>query len=143
MHDRRSARRSPEERRIESGPGQESVWDYPRPPRIEPSKRPVRVEFAGVTIADSAKAVRVLETSSPPTIYIPPNDVLMDHLKPVDKTTYCEWKGDASYFDIVIGEQVAARAAWTYPTPKPKRPRSLATSLRFRALLCRARRCRR
>ncbi len=106
--------------RIEPGPGQESVWDYPRPPKVEPVGAPVRVEFAGRTIANSERAQRVLETSSPPTIYIPPDDVEDDLLRPSDgRTTYCEWKGTASYLDVVVGDRIAARAAWTYPDPKP------------------------
>ena len=73
-----------------------------------------------MTIASTDDAVRVLETSSPPTIYIPPADVLTDHLRATGGTTYCEWKGDAAYYDIVVGEHVAQRAAWTYPNPKPE-----------------------
>ncbi|MCS7289004.1 MAG: DUF427 domain-containing protein, partial [Roseiflexus sp.] len=64
--------------RIPPGPGQESVWDYPRPPRVEPTSRRVRVVFGGVTIADTRRALRVLETSHPPTYYIPPEDVRME-----------------------------------------------------------------
>jgi uncharacterized protein (DUF427 family) len=103
--------------RIPPGPGQESVWDYPRPPRLEPTSRRIRVVFGGITIADSTRALRVLETSHPPTYYVPLDDVVQAHLVPVDGSTYCEWKGDASYFDVVAGEQRARRAAWTYRRP--------------------------
>jgi uncharacterized protein (DUF427 family) len=103
--------------RIEPGPGQESVWDYPRPPRVEPCRRRIRAVFAGVTIADSTRGARVLETAGPPTIYVPRADVLTEHLHPASRTTWCEWKGWAAYFDVVVGEQVAPAAAWTYPAP--------------------------
>jgi uncharacterized protein (DUF427 family) len=112
-------------RRVEPGPGQESVWDYPRPPRIEPSTRPVRILFDGEVVAESNAALRVLETSSPPTIYIPIADVRKDLLAPSDNTSHCEWKGGASYYDLVVGERVSPSAAWYYPDPKPD----------FRALL--------
>lgn len=106
--------------RIAPGPGQESVWDYPRPPRIEPLKRRVRVLFGGQTVAESVRAVRVLETSSPPTIYVPPDDVRMDAIRPAadDRQTWCEWKGRASYVDVAVGARVAERAGWSYPNPR-------------------------
>ncbi len=107
--------------RIEPGPGQESVWDYPRPPRVEPISQEVRVEFAGTVIARSTRSVRVLETSSPPTVYIPSDDVRTDLLVPRRAyTTYCEWKGRAAYFDVVVSGRRTKRAAWHYPTPKPE-----------------------
>jgi uncharacterized protein (DUF427 family) len=105
--------------RVEPGPGQESVWDYPRPPRVEPERRRARVELGGRTIADSRRAVRVLEMSSPPTVYFPPEDVATDVLEPAEGITVCEWKGDASYFDVVVGATRARRAAWTYRAPNP------------------------
>ncbi len=105
--------------RIEPGPGQESVWDYPRPPRVEPVAKTVRVEYGGKTIASSDRALRVLETSGPPTIYIPREDIEPDALRPnLGRTTYCEWKGHASYLDAVAGDRVSERAAWTYEAPK-------------------------
>ena len=103
--------------RIAPGPGQESVWDYPRPPRLEPTSRRIRVLFGGLTIVDSVRAQRVLETSHPPTYYVPLDDIVREHLEPVEGTTYCEWKGDASYFDVVAGDRRARRAAWTYRHP--------------------------
>jgi uncharacterized protein (DUF427 family) len=105
--------------RIEVRPGQESVWDYPRPPRVEPSKRKVTVIFGGVEIAKSDQALRVLETAGPPTYYVPEEDVRTALLVPVEGTTLCEWKGKASYLNVVVGDQVARRAAWTYPNPSP------------------------
>ena len=100
------------------GPGQESVWDYPRPPRIEPTARRVRVVVGGVTVAETTHALRVLETASPPTFYIPPADVRLDLLVPESRHTVCEWKGEASYWSIRIGERVWPSAAWSYPDPK-------------------------
>ena len=104
-------------RKIEPGPGQESAWDYPRPPRLEPEPRRVRVVFAGTTIAESAGAMRVLETSHPPGIYIPPSDFATGSLRPNPRTSVCEWKGRAAYWDIVAGEAIAQAAAWSYPSP--------------------------
>jgi uncharacterized protein (DUF427 family) len=95
----------------------ESVWDYPRPPALVPCERRVRVEIGGLTLADSTRALRVLETSHPPTIYLPPEDVDLALLVPVGRTSFCEWKGDASYFDVVAGGRTEPAAAWTYRRP--------------------------
>lgn len=97
----------------------ESVWDYPRPPALVPCERRVRIEFGGTFLADSRSALRVLETSHPPTIYLPPGDVRLDLLTPIAKTSFCEWKGIATYFDIRAGERVERGAAWTYRDPSP------------------------
>ncbi|HSL33935.1 MAG TPA: DUF427 domain-containing protein [Candidatus Limnocylindrales bacterium] len=105
--------------RVRPGPGQESVWDYPRPPRVAPDDRNVRVVFNGVTVAESSRAIRVLETAGAPVWYVPPDDVRTDLLEPIDSRTVCEWKGDASYFDLRVGDRVARSAAWTYPRPRP------------------------
>jgi uncharacterized protein (DUF427 family) len=105
--------------RIEPGPGQESVWDYPRPPRVEPSERRVRVVVSEVVVADSERALRVLETASPPTYYLPPEDVRTELLIPAEGQTVCEWKGTAGYFHIQVGDRIARKAAWKYPDPKP------------------------
>ncbi len=115
---RRLPRRRPS--RIERpGPGQESVWDYPRPPRVEAVTKRVRIEFGGVALADSTRAVRILETASPPVYYVPPTDVRMEFLQPAAGTTLCEWKGLARYWTVRVGERVAQRAAWSYPEPDP------------------------
>jgi uncharacterized protein (DUF427 family) len=95
----------------------ESVWDYPRPPRVEESTRHIRVEFGGVTVAETTRALRVLETSHPPVYYIPPDDVRMEHLQTSRKRTFCEFKGDACYYDVDVGGQTASEAAWSYPDP--------------------------
>lgn len=103
--------------RITPGPGQESVWDYPRPPRLEDSTRHIRVVFNGVVIADSQRTKRVLETSHPPTYYLPPEDVQMQYFQSVPRSTFCEWKGAAMYFTVAVGERVAEQVAWAYPQP--------------------------
>jgi uncharacterized protein (DUF427 family) len=97
----------------------ESVWDYPRPPRLEPSTRRVRVVLAGRVIAETKRALRVLETSHPPVYYIPPADVAPGVLTPNPRRTWCEFKGEAAYYDVVAGGEVAAAAAWYYPAPRP------------------------
>jgi uncharacterized protein (DUF427 family) len=105
--------------RIEPGPGQESVWDYPRPPRVEPVSDRVRVEFGGEVVADSTGARRVLETSQPPAFYIPPADVRLDLLEASPHRTLCEWKGTATYFSVSAGGRIARDGAWTYRAPTP------------------------
>jgi uncharacterized protein (DUF427 family) len=98
-------------------PNQESVWDYPRPPRVEPTDRHIRVVFGGVTIADTRRAHRVLETSHPPVYYIPPEDVAMGYLSPGSGGSFCEFKGGASYYTVTVGERRAENVAWYYPNP--------------------------
>jgi uncharacterized protein (DUF427 family) len=95
----------------------ESVHDYPRPPRVERCARRVRVEFNGEVVAESQRALRVLETSSPPTIYVPPEDVRAELLRTAEGKTVCEYKGTASYHHVVVGDRVAESAAWTYRRP--------------------------
>jgi uncharacterized protein (DUF427 family) len=103
--------------RIEPGPGQESVWDYPRPPALDPVTSHVRVVHRGVTIADTRRAVRVLETSQPPAFYMPPADIALSHLFRTKHRSYCEWKGAATYWAVQVGNDVTADAAWSYETP--------------------------
>lgn len=97
--------------------GKESVWDYPRPPRVEPTSHHIRVIFNGVTIADTDQAFRVLETSHPPVYYIPPKDVRREFLYPSENRTYCEFKGTAHYWTVQVGDRGVASAAWSYPSP--------------------------
>jgi len=97
----------------------ESSWDYPRPPRLEPTQRHLRVLFAGQVIAETRRAWRVLETRHPPVYYIPPQDVRMDLLVPSTRHTYCEYKGEASYWTAKVGESVSPDAAWSYLNPNP------------------------
>ncbi|MDF9715453.1 DUF427 domain-containing protein [Nocardioides sp. ChNu-153] len=101
------------------GPGQESVWDYPRPPALDRSEEHVEVWLGGERVADTTTSWRVLETSHPPTYYLPRSAFVAGALRPVAGTTHCEWKGEAAYLDLVGGGRTAARAAWTYPTPVP------------------------
>jgi uncharacterized protein (DUF427 family) len=113
---------------VEPGPGQESVWDYPRPPRVEASRRRVRVELGGRVIAESDRALRVCETASPPVYYVPREDVLPGVLEDSDTTTFCEWKGRARYFSARLdgldgldgpGGRLVPDVAWGYPRPEP------------------------
>jgi len=95
----------------------ESVWDYPRPPRVEASGELVEIELGGVVVASTTTSWRVLETSHPPTYYLPVAAFTPGALRPAAGSSWCEWKGAASYFDVVAGDTVAERAAWTYATP--------------------------
>ncbi len=104
---------------IPPGPDQESVWDYPRPPRLEPVTLPLRVVFAGRTIAQTRRGHRVLETSHPPTYYFPPDDVAANALGPPRMAGVCEWKGRAVLLDVEVDGQRAEGAAWAYPRPTP------------------------
>jgi len=106
-------------KRIQPGPGQESVWDYPRPPRLEPTDKLVQVFFNGKKIAETQNAKRVLETSHPPTYYIPPDDVAAQYLKSSHRRSFCEYKGTALYLDLVDAENRSPDAAWFYPDPSP------------------------
>ena len=105
--------------RIEPGPGQESVWDYPRPPALTHDRRLVEVSFGGSSVAASRQAIRVLETSHPPTFYVPFEDIDFDRLVGATGTSVCEWKGVARYWDVVADGARAERAAWSYPDPAP------------------------
>ena len=97
----------------------ESVWDYPRPPRVEPTAAHVVVEHQGRPVADTRRALRVLETSHPPVYYIPPEEVRMDLLQTETGSSFCEWKGKARYFSVVVEGKKAQKAAWAYPNPVP------------------------
>ncbi|MFD1720549.1 DUF427 domain-containing protein [Amnibacterium endophyticum] len=104
--------------RIEPGDGQESVWDYPRPPAVEPTGDRVVVVLGGRTIVDTTEAVRVLETSHPPVYYVPAEAIRADvHI--AQGMSLCEFKGMARYLTIAAGDRIAVRSAWTYPEPWP------------------------
>jgi len=105
--------------RVEPGPGYESVWDYPRPPRLEPVSKRLRVVFAGETIADTSDGFRVLETSHPPVYYIPMKDIRREFLQREAGCSVCEWKGEASYWTVVAGGRKSPKAAWSYEVPTP------------------------
>jgi uncharacterized protein (DUF427 family) len=88
------------------------VWDYPRPPRVELDSRRVEVIHAGTTIAETRAAYRVLETASPPTFYLPPEDTRMEFLESSARSSMCEWKGLASYWTVSVGGEWLQDAAW-------------------------------
>ncbi len=100
------------------GPGQESVWDYPRPPRIVPDTREVVVACAGREIARTRRALRLQETASPPTFYLPEADIDMACLDSAEGLSYCEWKGRAVYWSVRFGDHHLPRVAWSYPAPE-------------------------
>ncbi|CAN5396800.1 DUF427 domain-containing protein [soil metagenome] len=98
-------------------PGQESVWDYPRPPALQPCTASIQVVLGGVTVASTTRSWRVLETSHPPTYYLPREAFLDGALREAAGSSFCEWKGQASYVDVLGGDRVAPRAGWTYLQP--------------------------
>jgi uncharacterized protein (DUF427 family) len=98
-------------------PGKESVWDYPRPPRLEDCTSEIEIVFEGETIVRTSRAKRVLETSHPPVYYIPIEDVRSGVLRPSSRRSFCEWKGVAHYFDVKAGDHIADGAAWGYDDP--------------------------
>lgn len=106
-----------ERQRVQPGSGQESVWNYPRPPRLEYSDKRRKVLFGGVTLAYTTRAKRVLETSHPPVYYSTPEAIRMERLKLTRGTSFCEWKGITHYYDLETDERREARAAWFYPEP--------------------------
>ena len=95
------------------------MWDYPRPPRLETFEGEITVELGGEVIAATRQAWRVLETSHPPTYYLPRSAFRDGVLRPAPGSSWCEWKGRARYFDLVTADRVARRAAWNYPDPSP------------------------
>lgn len=104
-------------RRIQPRSGQESVWDYPRPPRLERVEKRIRIEFGGELVVDASWAWRVLETSHPPTYYISPEFIRMEFLRESEAGSHCEWKGQARYHHVEAGGHVAENAAWCYRDP--------------------------
>jgi uncharacterized protein (DUF427 family) len=101
------------------GPGQESVWDYPRPPSAEVSARHVVVELGGRVLADTVRAIRVCETSHPPVYYVPREDVADDVLEEAQGGSWCEWKGEATYWDAVVDGRRVPAVGWSYEDPSP------------------------
>ena len=101
-------------------PGQESVWDYPRPPALRASDEQILVVLGGVEICETTASYRVLETSHPPTYYLPRTAFLPGALREADGSSFCEWKGTAAYLDVMGGDRVVERAAWYYPHPTPR-----------------------
>ena len=106
--------------RIKPHDGQESVWDFPRPPVVQDCSERIKVVVDSMVIAESDQTKRVLETSHPPVYYIPPEDICMDVLVQNSKQSWCEWKGAAQYFDMVCrGGRRLHNVAWTYSSPSP------------------------
>lgn len=101
----------------EPSEGQESVWSYPRPPRLEPFAERLRVVLGGQTIADTTRGYRVLETSHPPVYYFPPEDIEEGVLRRVRQQSFCEFKGLAHYYDVHSSKSVVPSAAWGYDDP--------------------------
>ena len=106
-------------KRIQPQAGQESVWDYPRPPRLEPVSQHVRIIFNDMIVADTNRAQRVLETSHPPVYYLPPEDLRTDLLQKNSHRSFCEFKGMAGYYDLEVNGQRVTNVAWFYPDPVP------------------------
>lgn len=100
-----------------ANPGQESVWDYPRPAVAQPCSRRIRIEHRGIVLADTRHSVRTLETSHPPSYYLPPSDILMTALHPTARGSFCEWKGQAVYYDVIVAGERLSDVAWSYPEP--------------------------
>jgi uncharacterized protein (DUF427 family) len=105
--------------RIQPAPGQESVWDYPRPPKLEPVAKRLRVVFNGETIADTVRSFRILETSHPPVYYIAPDDIVMSFMVKAQGSSWCEFKGHAVYWTLNVRDRRAENAGWSYPRPSP------------------------
>ncbi len=101
------------------GPGQESVWAFPRPAVAQASDARIVIVHAGKVVADTRASIRTLETSHPPSYYIPPADIAPGILRRAAGGSFCEWKGTAVYWDVVIGDIVLPRVGWSYPTPSP------------------------
>jgi uncharacterized protein (DUF427 family) len=118
--------------RITPQPGQESVWDYPRPPRLEPVSKRIQIIFNGQTIADTTSGYRVLETSHPPVYYLPPADIQMQYLQATMRGSFCEWKGNALYYHLNVNDRRVENVAWAYPTPT-KNFESISNYLAFYA----------
>ena len=104
-------------KKIRPKKGQESVWDYPRPPKLEKSAKEIAVKFNGEIIAHTNNAYRVLETSHPPVYYVPPDDIKMEFLETANGSSFCEWKGRAKYYTIKVGDKNAPKSAWFYNAP--------------------------
>jgi uncharacterized protein (DUF427 family) len=123
-------------RRIPPKPGQESVWDYPRPPRLEAVPETIQIYALGELIAETRQALRMLETSHPPTYYLPPTDIRMAFFRKLEVGgSFCEFKGRAHYYDLEVGGQRISQLAWAYAQPS-KAYSGLKDHLAFYAHKC-------
>ena len=95
------------------------MWDFPRPAIAQPTGSRIRIEHRGVVVADTRAAIRTLETSHPPSYYIPRADIAPDVLRRAAGSSYCEWKGAATYWDVVVDDAVLPRVGWSYASPTP------------------------
>ena len=100
-------------------PGQESVWAFPRPATADATPAHLRIVHRGVTIVETRRGVRTLETSHPPSYYFPREDVAMEHLAASQNRSVCEWKGEAVYWSVTVGGETLDSVAWSYPRPTP------------------------
>lgn len=101
------------------GPGQESVWDFPRPAVAQATDARIQIEHHGRILADTRSAIRTIETSHPPSYYIPRADIAADVLRRAAGSSFCEWKGMASYWDVIVGHVVLSGVGWSYANPTP------------------------
>jgi uncharacterized protein (DUF427 family) len=101
------------------GPGQESVWAYPRPAVAQSTAAHIVIKHRGLTVADTRRSVRVIETSHPPSYYIPSDDIRPGALRPSARRSLCEWKGQAFYWDVSLDGVLLAQVGWSYPKPTP------------------------
>lgn len=99
------------------GPGQESVWDYPRPPVLRPDSRAVVIRWGTAEVARTRRAIRILETAHPPSFYLPWDDVNRHLFQPGTGGSFCEWKGPAHYWSLIDGDRLLRNVAWSYPAP--------------------------
>ena len=104
----------------EPQPGQESVWDYPRPPAVVPDDRDIEVRLGQVVLAKTSAAIRILETASPPTFYLPPGDVDWAYLVASSGSSFREWKGAATYWSVQVGDLLVKNAGWGYTRPRDR-----------------------
>ncbi len=107
-------------KRVKPVAGQESVWDYPRPPRLERVSEQLTVTFNGKIVAETVSGYRLLETSHPPVYYLPPDDVALSCLLPAAGNSWCEFKGNARYWSLDVNGRCSEKAAWSYPRPSPQ-----------------------
>ena len=105
--------------RVAPRPGQESVWDYPRPPSMARTARHIVIKMDGHVVADSSRAWRVCETSHPPVYYVPRDDIVADVLIPGQGSSFCEFKGMATYWSLTVGDRIEPEVGWSYENPTP------------------------